>query len=118
MREKNLLQLFLVLNVALAGAFVIYLLLSANHQPKVIATTFPSAPAKTNVAAITNVLLGFMMASVDNFAHIGGFIGGFLAGMALDPLKPERIDHMVIAVACIVLSVLSLVASAFVPIGL
>lgn len=68
--------------------------------------------------AITNVLLGFMMAGVDNYAHIGGFIGGFLMSMALDPLKPERIDHMMIAVACIVLSVLSLVASVLVPIGL
>ncbi len=68
--------------------------------------------------AVTNVVLGFLMAGVDNYAHIGGFIGGFLAGMVLDPLKPERIDHMVIALACIVLSVLSLVASVLVPIGL
>lgn len=67
--------------------------------------------------AVTNVLLGFMMSSVDNYAHIGGFIGGFLISMALDPLKPERIDHMMIALGCIVLSVLSLVASVLVPIG-
>ncbi|MEI6244718.1 MAG: rhomboid family intramembrane serine protease, partial [Acidobacteriota bacterium] len=67
--------------------------------------------------AVTNVLLGFMMSSVDNYAHIGGFIGGFLISLALDPLKPERIDHMMIALACIVLSVLSLVASVLVPIG-
>lgn len=68
--------------------------------------------------AITNVILGFMMAGVDNFAHIGGFIGGFVAGKLMDPLKPERIDHIVIALICIVLSVLSLVASVMVPIGL
>lgn len=68
--------------------------------------------------AITNVALGFLMSGVDNFAHIGGFIGGYLVGQILDPLKPERIDHMVIALVCIVLSVVSLVASVLVPIGL
>src|SRR5258707_957461 len=45
MRDRNLLHLFLGLNVALAGAFVIYLFLSSNSQPKVVATNFP---AKSN----------------------------------------------------------------------
>jgi len=54
MREKNLLQLFLILNVALAGAFVVYLFLSTNNQPKVVATSFPT-PAKPGVA--TNLTL-------------------------------------------------------------
>lgn len=68
--------------------------------------------------ALTNIMLGFVMSGVDNYAHIGGFIGGFLAGLVLDPLKPERIDHMVIALACIVLSVISLIVSVLVPIGI
>ena len=42
MREKSLLQLFLVLNAALAGAFVVYLFLSTHRQPQVVATTFPA----------------------------------------------------------------------------
>ena len=41
------------------------------------------------------------MRGVDNFAHAGGFFGGYLAARFLDPLKPERIDHIVIAVICI-----------------
>jgi hypothetical protein len=50
MRERNLLYLFLGLNVALAGAFMIYLFLSTNRQPGVVATSFvPSA--KTNPVA-------------------------------------------------------------------
>jgi membrane associated rhomboid family serine protease len=57
------------------------------------------------------------MAGVDNFAHAGGFIGGFLVAIMLDPLKPERVDHMAIALGCIALSLLSLVASVFVPIA-
>jgi len=47
MRERNLLYLFLGLNVALAGAFMIYLFLSTNRQPGVVATNF-TPPAKTN----------------------------------------------------------------------
>ena len=44
---------------------------------------------------------GFVMRGVDNFAHAGGFFGGYLAARVLDPLKPERIDHIVIALICI-----------------
>jgi rhomboid protease GluP len=67
---------------------------------------------------IFNFLIGFLGSGIDNFAHAGGFAGGFLIAMVLDPLKPERIDHMVIALACIVLSLVSLVVSVLVPIGL
>src|SRR5256885_13455715 len=45
MRDRNLLHLFLGLNVALAVAFAAYLFLSSNSQPKIVATNFP---AKTN----------------------------------------------------------------------
>jgi len=39
------------------------------------------------------------------------FVGGYLAGRVLDPLKPEQINHMAIAVVCLVLSVLAVIAS-------
>ena len=48
MRDKNLLHLFLVLNVALAGGFVAYLFLSRNNQPQVVATSFTAQAGKTN----------------------------------------------------------------------
>src|SRR5436190_2813676 len=54
MRERSLLYLFLALNVALAGAFVVYLILSNSGQPTVISTTFPTS-GKTN--AVTNASL-------------------------------------------------------------
>ncbi len=54
---------------------------------------------------------GFIMPGVDNYAHAGGFGGGYLAAQMLDPLKPERIDHVVIAVACLGASVIAVVAS-------
>jgi rhomboid protease GluP len=61
--------------------------------------------------AVMMFIFGLIMPGVDNYAHAGGFAGGYLAGRVLDPLKPERIDHMVAAVACLALSVLSIVAS-------
>ncbi len=54
---------------------------------------------------------GFMLPGIDNYAHAGGFAGGYLAARALDPMKPERIDHIAMAVACLALSILSIVAS-------
>src|SRR4051812_46256793 len=56
MRDRNLLHLFLGLNVALAVAFAAYLFLSSNSQPKVVATNFGPV-SKTNQAqrsAFTN----------------------------------------------------------------
>ena len=57
------------------------------------------------------MLFGFLMPGIDNYAHAGGFGGGYLAARLLDPLKPERIDHLAIAVVCLVLSLASVVAS-------
>jgi rhomboid protease GluP len=60
------------------------------------------------------VILGFfglIMPGIDNFAHAGGFFGGYLAARLLDPLKPERIDHIVIALVCLLATALSIVAS-------
>jgi rhomboid protease GluP len=45
--------------------------------------------------AIPVFIFGLIMPGIDNYAHIGGFAGGYLAGMMLDPLKPERINHPV-----------------------
>ena len=56
-------------------------------------------------------VFGFIMPGIDNYAHAGGFGGGYLAAMLLDPLKPERIDHIAIAVVCLAASILSIVWS-------
>ena len=55
MRERNLLYLFLALNVALAGAFIAYLFVSNSGQPEIVSTTFPSA-SRTNLASNSLVL--------------------------------------------------------------
>ena len=56
-------------------------------------------------------LFGFLMPGVDNYAHAGGFGGGYLAARMLDPLRPERIDHIAIALGCLGLSIASIVVS-------
>src|SRR5690606_37064613 len=61
--------------------------------------------------AIILFVFGFIMRGVDNYAHAGGFLGGLLMARLLDPLKPERVNHMLAAVVCLALSVLSVVVS-------
>ena len=54
--------------------------------------------------------MGFI-SGVDNYAHAGGFVGGYAASIWLDPLKPERMDHLFGAAICLVATVLAIVAS-------
>lgn len=59
---------------------------------------------------------GLMVRGVDNWAHIGGFLGGWLAARVLDPLKPERTNHVILAVVCLVASVAAIAASLLIPV--
>jgi rhomboid protease GluP len=54
---------------------------------------------------------GFFMPGIDNWAHLGGLAGGWLASYWLDPLTPEKGDHMIAAALCLVASVAAIVAS-------
>ena len=56
-------------------------------------------------------VFGLIMNGVDNYAHAGGFVGGYLASVWLDPLKKERMDHFVGAAICLGATALAIVAS-------
>jgi rhomboid protease GluP len=56
-------------------------------------------------------LLGFVMMGVDNWAHLGGYAGGYVAARWLDPLKPERTDHLLMALVALLLSAAAVVVS-------
>ena len=56
-------------------------------------------------------VFGLIFPGVDNWAHAGGFLGGYLSGLTLDPLKRERVDHMLIAIACLAITLLAIAAS-------
>jgi rhomboid protease GluP len=58
------------------------------------------------------VIIGFFP-GIDNYAHAGGFAGGYLASRVMDPLKPERIDHIAIAVLLLAISLISVLVSFF-----
>jgi rhomboid protease GluP len=62
---------------------------------------------------VTMVLFGLVVRGIDNYAHAGGFFGGYLVARWLDPLRPERIDHIVGAVICLAVSALAILASIY-----
>jgi rhomboid protease GluP len=61
--------------------------------------------------AVILFVFGFVMRGVDNFAHAGGFAGGYLASAFFNPLTRERGDHMVIAAVCVAATLLAIVLS-------
>jgi rhomboid protease GluP len=63
--------------------------------------------------ALTMLLFGFVMPGVDNWAHLGGLAGGYVTSLVLDPLKPERGDHVIAAIFCLVASLAAVAASVF-----
>jgi rhomboid protease GluP len=63
------------------------------------------------IYAIVLFVFGLSMRGVDNWAHGGGFVGGYLAGFVFDPLQRERPAHLVGALACLGLTALSVLAS-------
>lgn len=61
--------------------------------------------------AIILFIFGYLIPGVDNWAHLGGFAGGWLISYWLNPLKPERMSHLVGALVCLALSAASIIAS-------
>ena len=61
--------------------------------------------------AVTLFVFGLIMRGVDNYAHAGGFVGGYVASRLLDPLKPERVNHLAFALVCLAVSILSIIVS-------
>ncbi|MFQ5520954.1 MAG: rhomboid family intramembrane serine protease, partial [Candidatus Methylomirabilia bacterium] len=61
--------------------------------------------------ALVLFILGFLMPGVNNFAHAGGFVGGYLLGMWLGHSERRREDsaHQLAATAATALTALSFV---------
>ena len=58
------------------------------------------------------LIFGLIVPGIDNYAHLGGFAGGYLVSSVLNPHSTrERGDHMLAAGACLVATVLSIVVS-------
>jgi rhomboid protease GluP len=60
---------------------------------------------------VSAAMFGILMPGIDNYAHGGGFLGGYLAGRWLDPLKREKLDHFFVAAGLLLLSAAALLWS-------
>lgn len=63
--------------------------------------------------ALVMFVFGFVMANVDNWGHLGGFLGGYLLTRTpwFDPQRPQHIYHLLLGLGLILLSFLSIVIS-------
>ena len=61
--------------------------------------------------AITLFIFGFLMPGIDNWAHFGGFAGGYAAARWLNPLLAERGDHLIMGLACLALNLAAIAVS-------
>lgn len=57
------------------------------------------------------LVMGFLFRGIDNWAHLGGLVGGFGFAKFLDPLYPERLDHFLIALGLLAMSAIAIVVS-------
>lgn len=67
---------------------------------------------------LAGLLFGFVVPGIDNWAHLGGLAAGLVVGRALDPLEPERIDHVVGALLCLLATAAAIAASIVTGLGL
>jgi len=65
--------------------------------------------ARNSMIAV--VIMGFLLPYIDNWAHIGGFVGGWAAARLLRPLEDESPLHLLGGLLCLVLMAGSIVAS-------
>lgn len=56
-------------------------------------------------------VFGLVMSGVDNWAHAGGFVGGYLAARVLDPTRRERVNHLIGALVCLAVTALAVLWS-------
>src|SRR6266571_4579258 len=68
--------------------------------------------------AVMLFIFGFIMPGVDNWAHLGGFAGGYAAAKFLDPLRPERLDHLIAALICLAVTGIAIAFSVVDGLGL
>jgi rhomboid protease GluP len=92
-----------------ASASVFGLIGALMHYGRVSGSTL--IREETRGYAIMGLIMGFLIPGIDNWAHAGGFIGGYAMSMFFNPLTRERGDHVVIALVLLLATFLAIVAS-------
>ena len=61
--------------------------------------------------AVILFVFGLVMPGIDNYAHAGGFLGGYATSAFFNPMTRERGDHLLMAIGCLAVSLLAIVFS-------
>lgn len=61
--------------------------------------------------AVPLFIFGLIMPGIDNFAHAGGFVGGYAASAVMNPLKRETGNHLIVALGCLAATFIAIVYS-------
>jgi rhomboid protease GluP len=69
------------------------------------------------IYALILFLFGMLMPQVDNWAHLGGFLGGYGIAAFMNPLTAERTDHLFAAFGALLLSAGAILASVLSGLG-
>lgn len=85
----------------LLGAFVAHGKLGGSSAQASQALTY----------ALILFVFGLVMSGIDNWAHAGGFAGGWVIARWLDPRRPERIDHLMWALGCLAATLVAVLLS-------
>lgn len=63
--------------------------------------------------ALILFIYGLVMPGVDNYAHAGGFIGGYVTSAFFNPLTREKGDHLLIAGLCLLATFAAIAMSVY-----
>jgi rhomboid protease GluP len=99
-----------------ASAAVFGLLGALMHYGRKSGSSLIRSEAKSY--AVTMFIFGLFMPGIDNYAHAGGFLGGYAASAMMNPLTRERGDHLLMAVGCLAATFLAIVFSVVRQLGL
>ncbi len=94
-----------------ASASVFGLLGALMHYGRKSGSSLIHAEAKRY--AVILFVFGLIMPGIDNFAHAGGFLGGYATSAFFNPLTRERGDHMIVALVCLVASAMAIALSIY-----
>jgi len=76
-------------------------------------TSSAAAKQQATYIIVQAVMFGVLMGNsgIDNYAHLGGFAGGYFTSAFLNPMTRERGDHTIVALVCLVATALSIAVS-------
>jgi len=94
-----------------ASASIFGLLGALVHYGRKSGSSYIHAQAKQ--WALIMFIYGLIMPGIDNFAHAGGFMGGYVTSAFFNPLTREKGDHLLIAVILLLLTFAAIAMSVF-----